>query len=39
MDNRFDDPGLANVQRDLSEMIRSRPDDAVEPPLAPVGMA
>jgi arylsulfatase A-like enzyme len=39
MDNRFDDPALGNVQRDLVGMIRSRPDDAIEPPLAPVGMA
>ena len=39
MDNRFEDPALGNVQRDLALMIRSRPDDAIEPPLAPVGMA
>ncbi len=38
MTNRFDDPALHNLQRELTEMIRSRPDDA-EPPLQPVGMA
>lgn len=39
MDNRFDDPALAGVQRELVGMIRSRPDDALDPPLEPVGMA
>ncbi len=39
MDNRFDDPALHNLQRELTEMIRSRPEDALEPPLPPVGMA
>jgi arylsulfatase A-like enzyme len=39
MDNRFGDPALAAVQRRLTDMIRSRPDDARDPPLAPVGMA
>jgi arylsulfatase A-like enzyme len=37
--NRFDDPALHNVQSELTEMIRSRPDDALDPPLPPVGMA
>jgi arylsulfatase A-like enzyme len=37
--NRFDDPALHNVQAELTEMIRSRPDDALDPPLPPVGMA
>ena len=39
MDNRFDDPALHNVRRELTEMIMSRPDDALDPPLQPVGMA
>jgi arylsulfatase A-like enzyme len=37
--NRFDDPALHNAQSELTEMIRSRPDDALDPPLPPVGMA
>jgi hypothetical protein len=37
--NRFDAPALHNVQSELTEMIRSRPDDALDPPLPPVGMA
>ena len=37
--NRFSDPALVNVQAELLEMIRSRPDDALDPPLTPVGMA
>jgi arylsulfatase A-like enzyme len=37
--NRFNDPGLHNVQRELTDMIRSRPDDALATPLPPVGMA
>lgn len=37
--NRFDDPGLRNVQRTLTDMIRSRPDDAMSPPLPQIGMA
>ena len=39
MTNRFDDPAMHNVQRELTEMINSRPDDAMDPPLQPVGMA
>jgi arylsulfatase A-like enzyme len=39
MDNRFGDPGMAAVQRELTDMIRSRPQDAREPALEPVGMA
>jgi arylsulfatase A-like enzyme len=39
MDNRFDDPACAAVRRRLTDMIRSRPDDARDPPLAPVGMS
>ncbi len=39
MDNRFGDPGTASVQRDLAEMIASRPDDARREPLPQVGMA
>ena len=38
MENRFDDPGCAALRRELLDMIRSRPDDAI-PPLTPVGMA
>jgi arylsulfatase A-like enzyme len=36
--NRFDDPGLHNLQREMTAMIMSRPDDAIAP-IAPVGMA
>ncbi|MBM3627063.1 MAG: hypothetical protein FJX21_04520 [Alphaproteobacteria bacterium] len=39
MDNRFGDPGVAAIQRELADMIRSRPGDARDPPIAPVGMA
>jgi arylsulfatase A-like enzyme len=39
MDNRFGDPGVAVVQRELSDMIRSRPRDMLVPGLEPVGMA
>lgn len=39
MDNRFDDPAMHNVQHELLDMIRSRPDDARETPLEAVGMA
>ena len=39
MDNRFGDPGVARIQRELTDMIRARPDDARDPPLEPVGMA
>jgi hypothetical protein len=39
MNNLFDDPACAAVQGALSAMIDSRPDDALEPPLTPVGMA
>jgi arylsulfatase A-like enzyme len=38
MDNRFGDPGVAAVQRELEDMIASRPNDRVEP-LPQVGMA
>ncbi|HEY5637952.1 MAG TPA: sulfatase-like hydrolase/transferase [Burkholderiales bacterium] len=38
MDNRFDDPGCATLQRELTDMIRSRPDD-IRPRLPQVGMA
>jgi arylsulfatase A-like enzyme len=39
MDNRFGDPGMAKVQRELTDMIRARPDDVMKPPPEPVGMA
>ncbi len=38
MDNRFGDPGAAKAQRELADMIASRPADAV-PRLPQVGMA
>jgi len=38
MDNRFGDPGVSKIQRELMEMIASRPDDKIEP-LPQVGMA
>jgi hypothetical protein len=38
MDNRFGDPGSAALQKELTDMIRSRPDDMV-PAKQPVGMA
>jgi arylsulfatase A-like enzyme len=38
MDNRFGDPGCAGAQRELVDMLRSRPDDA-RAPLPQVGMA
>ncbi len=39
MDNRFDDPGARAVCDELTDMIRSRPDDAREEALPQVGMA
>ena len=39
MDNRFDDPAMARARRELSDMIASRPDDAMKRPLPQVGMA
>jgi arylsulfatase A-like enzyme len=38
MTNRFNDSGLHNLQREMTEMIMSRPDDAIDP-IPPVGMA
>ena len=38
MDNRFGDPGVAADQRQLMDMIASRPNDKVEP-LPQIGMA
>ena len=38
MDNRFSDPAMAAVQKELTDMIASRPDDAVAP-LPQIGMA
>ena len=38
MDNRFGDPAYAAVQRELMDMIASRPDDACAP-LPQIGMA
>ena len=39
MHNLFDDPGAAVIRTELTDMIRSRPDDAMMPPPEPVGMA
>jgi arylsulfatase A-like enzyme len=39
MDNLFDDRGARAVRAELTDMIRSRPDDAMTPPPQPVGMA
>jgi hypothetical protein len=38
MDNRFGDPGVKTAQRELEDMIASRPKDQVAP-LPQVGMA
>jgi hypothetical protein len=38
MDNRFDDPGVKAVRKELEDMIASRPRDQVEP-LPQIGMA
>jgi arylsulfatase A-like enzyme len=38
MDNRFSDPAMAAVQKELTDMIASRPNDAVAP-LPQIGMA
>ena len=38
MDNRFGDPGVAAAQRQLTDMIASRPNDKIEP-LPQIGMA
>ena len=38
MDNRFGDPGVAVAQRQLMDMIASRPDDKIDP-LPQIGMA
>jgi arylsulfatase A-like enzyme len=39
MDNRFGDPAMAAMQRELTDMIRSRPQDVRDPPPQPIGMA
>lgn len=39
MDNLFEDAGAVAARRELTDMIASRPDDALDPPLTPVGMA
>lgn len=39
MDNLFDDPERKAVRRELEDMIRSRPDDAMDPPLEAIGYA
>jgi arylsulfatase A-like enzyme len=39
MDNRFGDPGVTKIQRELTDMIRARPDDAMSPLPEPIGMA
>jgi len=39
MDNRFGDSGCAGLQRELTDMIMSRPDDWQKPLPEPIGMA
>ena len=39
MDNRFGDSGVAAIQRALTDMIRSRPDDVNITQFEPDGMA
>lgn len=39
MDNRFDDPTLRRVRAKRTDMIRARPDDALNTPPKPVGVA
>jgi arylsulfatase A-like enzyme len=39
MDNRFGDPARRALQRELTEMIHSRPGDRVDPLPEPIGMA
>lgn len=39
MDNRFGDPGVARIQRELTDMILSRPDDVHITQTEPSGMA
>jgi arylsulfatase A-like enzyme len=39
MHDRFGDGAYARVRRELTDMIRSRPDDALATPLPQIGMA
>ena len=39
MDNRFDDPGIAGIARELRAMIDARPTDGLAPCYEPSGMA
>lgn len=39
MDNLFDDAGARAVRKELEDMIKSRPDDIMDPLPQPVGMA
>lgn len=39
MDNAFDDAGKRGIRKELTDMIRSRPDDALADLPEPVGMA
>ena len=39
MDNRFGDPARRALQRELTDMIHSRPGDVVDPLPEPIGMA
>ena len=39
MRNLFDDPAYGAMRKELTDMVRSRPDDAMMPPPQPVGMA
>jgi hypothetical protein len=39
MDNRFNDPGVARVQKELYDMMRARPGKVREDLPEPIGMA
>jgi len=39
MDNRYDDPGCAKVQKELRDMMRARPGMVRSDLAEPVGMA
>jgi arylsulfatase A-like enzyme len=39
MDNRYNDPGVAALQKELTDMIRARPRDMLQDLPEPIGMA
>jgi arylsulfatase A-like enzyme len=39
LDNRWDEPAMAGIKAELEAMIATRPNDVLQPPLRPVGMA